>query len=150
MLYKFRTACNIYWNIVKLIARQIFKCINFYIIANWIVVTFGFILLTKDLLLSETFDNSMRSVSKPPSIIRDAGSIYCTFEIIVDIYFKTLNKSLNKARVLYLRLTRGVWVLPPEDSSLSFNLSSKLEDKLEDREKSSGHSLWVLCGCKRK
>ena len=51
--------------------------------------------------LHETFDNSMRSVSKPPYIIRDAGSRYGTFEIIVDIYFKTLNKSLNKARVLY-------------------------------------------------
>ena len=56
----------------------------------------------------------------------------------VNIYFKTFNKSLNKARVLYLTLIRGVWVLPPEDSSLFFNLSSKLEDKLEDREESSG------------
>ena len=35
MLYKFITACNIYWNIVKVIARQIFKCIKNYIYNNY-------------------------------------------------------------------------------------------------------------------
>ena len=40
MLYKFRIACKIYWNIVKLIAREVFKFINFYIMANWIIVIF--------------------------------------------------------------------------------------------------------------
>ena len=33
--------------------------------------------------------------------VRKTGNSYGTFEIILDIYIKTLNKCLNKARVSY-------------------------------------------------